>query len=127
MGKLPKLVGILVHCSQKLKMITVNFKSQENLPSDLAPKASWRKAFMQAFGTAFSLKKKPPSVFLLSGVAAISDRQAQSREHNQGQRKLTPCSICHADPMGHNLKVYGSGRQGLPGSLFSGLWLMLNS
>lgn len=97
MSKLSEMIGLLVHLSQKLKIITVNSKSQENLPSDLPSKAGWRKAFMLAFGRAFSLEKKP-SVFLLSRVAAISDRQAQSRECNQGQGKLTLGSVCQADP-----------------------------
>lgn len=97
MDKLSKMIALLVHFSQKLKIITVSSKSQENLPPDLPPNAGWRKAFMLAFGTAFSLEKKT-SVFLLSGVAATLDRKAQSRECNQGQGKLTPCSVCQVDP-----------------------------
>lgn len=58
-GKLSKMIGLLVYFSQKLKIITVNSESQENLPSDLPSKAGWRKAFMLAFGIAFSLVKTP--------------------------------------------------------------------
>lgn len=58
-GKLSKMIGFLVYFSQKLKIITVNSESQENLPSDLPSKAGWRKAFMLAFGIAFSLVKTP--------------------------------------------------------------------